>query len=185
MSCAHAPATVSVWKTASESTLAEVIASAAGTGAGSASGTVVSRARIITPATTSPLVPATAARVSASAAAASPSRIPATAGAYAKSRDPAARGAAAIRRPHAAHPLCQSFTVLVTHPAYHPRAHADHCRLSAGPPASPLPGIMSVPLRRDTQPISLVPVTTRTAPRRDDRAGRRTLALAPWKQRLK
>ena len=72
ISSAARPATVSVWKAASESTLAAQIATAAATGPRKASGTVVLAASAHTPTRPTALIPVPAPRAIASVIAASP-----------------------------------------------------------------------------------------------------------------
>ena len=112
ISSAARPATVSVWKAASESTLAAQIATAAATGPRKASGTVVRAASAHTPTRPAALIPVPAPRATASVIAASPSRAPATAGACGRRGEPPAPF-----RPSAAPVTC--------------RAHVNHCRRSA------------------------------------------------------
>src|SRR5580704_8650035 len=157
MSSATRPATVSVWKAASESMLAAQIATAAAVGPRKASGTVVNSASAHTPTRPAALIRVSAPRASASVSAAIPSRAPVAAGAW---------GDAANRRPLSGHPLLRSpaapMSIMVD-------ARPGHRVTPAGDTA--------VPLARDAPQLSLVPATAKTAPRRDDRPGRRSLAL--------
>ena len=140
ISPATSPATVSVRKAASDSTLARHTHTAAATGPRKASGTVVHRARMASASTLVRPQPAAAPRARASAAAAAPSSAPATC--LAQPVRPAqpvqpAQPIQPVRPVRPIQPRRPSATMPVNHDSRHSPCRCSYCRWPTRGRASP------------------------------------------------